>query len=185
MVARGHHQLQDLHGVSERADGGRPHDLQADGADKGAGRAGVRACGERHGDRRDRAGGACGREHRAALPCAHAAHDRRGRGRASRRSRSANWRAGQRSTSCMCPAKTRCWRWPRGAGGGCLSWAKPVPSTWCCRSKTTWASPGSKTRSMCLRPRCARSEIRQPLWEALKRRRAAGGLDRPLPVPLR
>ena len=104
--ARGRGQFQAVHGVSERADGGRCDDLQGAAADGEERRAGLHARRERLGDRRDRAAGAGRGQDRADLSRADAADDAPRPRRCIARLRWRRWRA-CRCTSCTCRAKTR------------------------------------------------------------------------------
>ena len=104
MVARGRGQLQAVHGVSRRADGGRRDDLQGDAADSEERRADLHACRERQRDRRDRAEGAGRGQDGSDLSRADAAHDCRGGGGASRDRDGGDW-LGLRCTSCISRAR--------------------------------------------------------------------------------
>ena len=155
--ARRRGQLQAVHGLSERADGGRRHHFQGAVADREERRADLHARRERQRDRRDRREGAGRGQDRADLSRADAADARRGGGGASRdRDGGDCGRAGVHRASVVGGCAESGARGARSRRSRRLP--RPARSICCSRSKN-WSGRISKARSTCSRRRCATKKI--------------------------
>ena len=134
---------------------------------KQAGRAGVRACGERHGDRRDRAGGAGRGQYGAALPRADAAGGGRGGGGASR---GRDQRAGGRGEGLHRACVVR--GGDAGSEGGARARAAGEGET-CTQYlvlsiEDDMGKPGFEDAKYVFTPPLRKKKNQAPLWQALK-----------------